>query len=48
MSVVFGVAVGLGGEEGGTEVGDLGGSLGENVGIPGRHGGWLQGGLVRA
>lgn len=41
MSVVFGVVVGFGGEEGGMEVGDLGGSFGENVGILGCYGGWL-------
>lgn len=45
MGVVFGVAVGFGGEEAGLEGGDLGGGFGEEVGVPGRHGG-LGGVLV--
>ena len=39
MGVVVGVAVGLGGEEGGAEVGYLGACLLEEVGVPGGHGG---------
>lgn len=40
VGVVFGVAIGLGGEEAGLEVGDLGGGFSEEVRVPGRHGGW--------
>lgn len=38
MCVVVGVAVLVGGEEGGAEGGDLGGCAGEDVGVPGGHG----------
>ena len=40
VGVVFGVAVGFGGEEAGLEVGDLGGGFCEEVGVPGCHFGW--------
>lgn len=40
VGVVFGVAIGLAGEEGGAEVGDLGGCLCDEVGVPGTHGEW--------
>ena len=35
VSIVFGVAVGFGGEECGADGGDLGGGFGEDVGVPG-------------
>lgn len=38
MGVVFGVAIGLAGKEGGPEVGDLGRGFGDEVGVPGTHG----------
>lgn len=43
VGVVVGVAVGVAGEEGGAEGGDLGGGFGEDVGVPGRHGGDVLG-----
>lgn len=42
VGVVGGVAVGFGGEEGGAEGGDLGGCFGEDVGVPGCHGGGTE------
>lgn len=48
MGVIFGVAVGVAREVGGAEVGDLGRSFGEKVGVPGRHGYQMPGESVTA